>query len=238
MTAHEATQPDSVVDELLAVLAKDPFRDPFFDDVRAHRMSRAGLKFWALQASLVVREFTRFISAIHANCPNRDAQRLLAENLWEEHGEGRSDADHYVLIRRLAISLGATEAELDQAKPLTETADYIDHCLRITREGDFVESLAAISIAIEYFMPVFFKGLADALQTHYGLPPRDVEYLKVHVTEDVKHARRSIEVLRRSLDSQELRDKAKIAVQQTLLVKRKFAEAVYRGCLTASQSCS
>src|ERR1041385_2750606 len=112
-------------DELLTILRQSQFRDPFFEAVRAGRMSRAGVKRWVGQASLVVREFTRFISAIHANCPHRDAQSLLAENLWEEHGKGIQARDHYELIKQMARSLGATDAELDNTKPLPETADYI-----------------------------------------------------------------------------------------------------------------
>jgi pyrroloquinoline quinone (PQQ) biosynthesis protein C len=75
------------VDELFSIVREHSYRDPMFDAVRTGSMSRAGLRLWTLQAALVVRQFTRFISAIHANCPHRDAQQLLAENLWENMGE-------------------------------------------------------------------------------------------------------------------------------------------------------
>ena len=150
-------------DQLFAILKEKPFRDPILESVRAGDMSREGLKVWAKQTALVVREFTRFISAIHSNCPDRETQLLLAENLWEEHGSGVAAQDHYALARRLARSLGATDGEIDLTEPLPETTLYIDHCLKLTRESSFVESMTAIGSGIEYFMSKFLGALAGSL---------------------------------------------------------------------------
>ena len=221
------------IDELLSIQREHPFRDPMFDAVRSGSMSRAGILQWTLQASLVVRQFTRFISAIHANCPHRDAQQLLAENLWEEHGQGVPSRDHYVLIRKLARSLGATDLDLDEARALKETSEYINHCTRVTRELSFVESMAAIAVGVEIFMPAFFGALSDSLCSRYGLTRGDVEYLMVHVVEDETHARRALALLETYADTPEVRDKAKAALREMLVVKRRFALAVYDHCAKA-----
>src|SRR5262245_28817082 len=155
-----ATTGSRFLRELFEIQREQSFRDPLLDAVRNGSMSRAGLVRWALQTSLVVRQFTRFISAIHANCPHRDAQQLLAENLWEEHGQGNPGRDHYALVRKLARSLGATDHDLDEAQPLAATEEYITHCLRVTRELSFVEAMTAIAVGIEIFMPKFFGSLA------------------------------------------------------------------------------
>ena len=214
--------------DLFAIVREENFRDPMFDALRKATLSREGVKLWILQASLVVRQFTRFISAIHANCPHRDAQQLLAENLWEEHGRGSSSNDHYSLVRNLARSLGATDQEIDDAKPLPETAAYIDHCLRITRERSFVESTTAIAVGIERFMPVFFGALAENLCSNYGLTNDDVQYLRVHVSEDEAHARRAIGLIEAYADTSEVRDNARRELREMLRVKRRFAEAVFK----------
>src|ERR671932_818169 len=98
------TAPARFTDELLAIVRQDGFRDPTLDAIRAGRMSREGVKRWALQVTLVVSRFTQLVSAIHSNCPHRDAQKLLAENHWEEHGRGEPSRDHLALARRLAAS--------------------------------------------------------------------------------------------------------------------------------------
>jgi pyrroloquinoline-quinone synthase len=221
------------VDELFSILHEHSYRDPMFDSVRTGSMSRAGLKLWTLQAALVVRQFTRFISAIHANCPHRDAQQLLAENLWEEHGRGLSSHDHYSLVRKLARSLGATDREIDDAKPLPETAGYIDHCMRITRELPFVESMTAIAVGIEVFMPAFFGALAEKLCSNYALTSDDVEYLSVHVSEDEAHSRRAIELIETYADTGEVRENARRELREMLCVKQRFAEAVFKHCRDA-----
>jgi pyrroloquinoline-quinone synthase len=226
----EPKSASSLVGELLAILRDDSYRDPMFDAVRNGSISREGVKLWSLQASLVVRQFTRFISAIHANCPHRDAQQVLAENLWEEHGAGVPARDHYSLIRKLARGLGATDQEIDAACALAETAAYIDHCIKVTRELSFVESMAAIAIGIESFMPAFFGKLADSLCSNYNLSPDDVEYLLVHVTEDQQHSSRALELIGVYADTDEIREKAKAALKEMLVVKRRFGDAVFKHC--------
>jgi len=93
--------------------------------------------------------------------------------------------------------------------------------------------MTAIGIGIEYFIPGFFGSLAQALQKHYGLTSVDVEYLSVHVSADETHARRSLEIIQKHADSDEVKEKAKQALRRTLEVKRRFSEAVYRACLNA-----
>lgn len=222
------------IDQLFAILREQKFRDPLFDAVRKGTVSREAVKLWMLQASIVVRQFTRFISAIHANCPHRDAQQLLAENLWEEHGKGVTSRDHYSLIRKLARSLGATDRDLDDAHPLKETDEYINHCLTVTRELSFVESMTAIAVGIEIFMPAFFGPLAESLCSKYGVTRDDVDYLLVHVAEDETHSRRALQLLESYADTREVQEKANRALREMLLVKRRFALAVYNHCSTGA----
>jgi pyrroloquinoline quinone (PQQ) biosynthesis protein C len=221
------------VDELFAIQRELSFRDPMLDAVRRRSIGIGGLRLWALQASLVVKEFTRFISAIHANCQHRQAQQLLAENLWEEHGEGINNNDHYSLIRKLARSMGATDRELNEVQPLHETTEYIDHCLKITRELSFVESMTAIAIGIEIYMPAFFGALADALCSSYGLTRDDVEYLMVHVVEDKTHARRALELIEEYANTPAIKENCKQALREILHVKTRFALAVYDHCASS-----
>jgi pyrroloquinoline-quinone synthase len=232
--AAKTTSRNGIVDELFAIIREEAFRDPMLDAVRRGSMSRAGVCRWTLQASLVVREFTRFISAIHTNCPDQDGRQLLAENLWEEHGRGVADLDHYSLARRLARSLGASDADLDNAQPLGETTEYIDHCFNVTRNGSFVESMTALGVGVESFIPGFFGSMAEHLCLNYDLAPSDVQYLLVHVTEDEMHARRAQRLIEAHANTTELREKAKQALREMLAAKRSFAEAVYRHCLDAN----
>jgi pyrroloquinoline-quinone synthase len=221
--------------ELSAVAREYSYRDPLFNALRAGALPREAIKLWALQAMLVVEQFTRFISGIHANCPYRDAQQLLAENLWEEHGRGSVPRDHFSLVQRLAERLGASEDDIRLRTPLPETQAYIEHCLEVTRNRSFIEGLTAIGLGIEADIPVFFGVMAECLQKTFGLTPEDLEFLLVHVGEDEDHARRSMEMIDKYALSGEDKERAKAALRDTIIAKRRFAEALYDHCMTASK---
>jgi pyrroloquinoline-quinone synthase len=221
------------IEDLFAIMREEAFPDPFFDAARSGEMSRAGVKAWILQAAIVVREFPRFISATHANCPHRDAQQLLAENIWEEHGRGDAERDHYNLIKRMAESVGATSEEIDGATPIDATRDYIDYCLRITRDEDFIVGMVAIGIGIEYYMPVFFGSLSEALCSNYNLARSDLESLMLHLTENKDHARRAVEIVRKYADSREIKERACESLREMISLKRRFAESLYSYCQQA-----
>ena len=131
----------------------------------------------------------------------------------------------------MARSLGATDEELDNTKPLPETADYIAHCIHVTRDGSFIEGMTAIGIGIEYFSPRFFAALAELFRSQFGLSREEVEYLLVHVGEDEDHARRSLELIEKYADTDEIKEKAKQALREMLSVKRRFAEALFAHCM-------
>ena len=230
MQQVETKTDSSLTAELIATLRSHPYRDPMFHAMREGKISRDGVKRWVLQAMLVVRDFTRFISAIHANCPYRDAQQLLAENLWEEHGHGDPSRDHLSLAIRMARSLGATDLEIKEAKPLPETYDYIDHCLNVTRNGSFVEGMTAIGIGMEYSIPVFFGALAESLERHYGITRHDLAYLLVHVTEDAEHAARALTLIEKYADTEQIRERSRRALREMLTAKQRFAEALFVHC--------
>jgi len=234
MQERGLTSDQSFGEELLQILRAHSTRDPILAEIRQGKLSREGVKRWSLQAMIVVSQFTRFISGIHSNCPDRDAQRLIAENLWEEHGLGELDRDHLSLIKRMARSLGADDREIETTEALPATAEYIEHCLRITRDGSFVEGMAAIGIGIEYSMPVFFRAFGEALKKNYGLTDQDVEFLSVHVEEDEEHSRRSIELIERFASTEDLKSRARDALHKTLSARQRFAAALFEHCSDVS----
>jgi pyrroloquinoline quinone (PQQ) biosynthesis protein C len=75
--------------------------------------------------------------------------------------------------------------------------------------------------------------MARHLCSNYGLATSDVQYLLVHVNEDEMHARRAEELIEANANTAELREEAKQALREMLVVKRRFAQALYRHCLDA-----
>lgn len=233
MTMQIESSQEEFADELLGIVRNQTYRDPLIEAIRSGEIDRDGMKRWAMQALMFVREFIEMLGDIHSKCPFEDARELLAENIKEEKGFGIEGQDHYSLLKMLTLRLGATEKEISETQPLAETFDYIEYCRRITRERSFVESMTAIGIGIEFFMPKFFGGLAEALKTSFNLTDRDVEYLLVHVTADDDHARRSLALINRYADSPQKREGAIETLTGMLAVKHQFASALYSHCVRA-----
>jgi pyrroloquinoline quinone (PQQ) biosynthesis protein C len=228
MTRQQARRDSELIEHLFEIIREESYRDPLFDAVQAGTLPREGLKIWILQVAAVVRQFTRFVSGIHANCPFRDAQALLAESLWEEHGRGNTESDHLSLALRLARGLGATEEEIESAEIFPETREYIEHCLAVTHDGSFIAGITTIGLGIERSIPVFYGGLANAMQRHYGLTARDVAFLTVHVHEDANHASRSLAVIEKYGSDTDSQQQAVDALREILRVKRRFSETLYQ----------
>ena len=57
-----------------------------------------------------------------------------------------------------------------------------------------------------------------------------MDFLLVHIAEDETHSRRALALLESYADTPEIREKAKAALREMLLVKRRFALAVYDYC--------
>ena len=74
------------VDELKSMIAarRSFGGHPLWHAIAAGRVSPLGLRSFASQFFLQVREFPRAVSALHANCPFPEERQKLAESVYEE----------------------------------------------------------------------------------------------------------------------------------------------------------
>jgi pyrroloquinoline quinone (PQQ) biosynthesis protein C len=207
-------------------------RDPFLDGVREGRVSRAGLRAWVQQYYLVVREFTRLLAAIYANCPEREVRAVLAENLYEEHGRFVPEKDHPALMRKLGRRLGLTDEAMERAPALPETARYLAVLAELTRDGSYLEGLAGVALGVEYLMPRYFARLEPLLRARYDLSTDDTEFLRVHITEDAEHGRRALTTIVERAREAETQARVMTAIRRAHDARREYREAIFRQCTT------
>jgi pyrroloquinoline-quinone synthase len=67
---------------------------PFYQAWSAGKLTKEALAAYAMQYFHHVEAFPQAVSATHANCPDREGRRLLAENLAEEEGVEAGKTDH------------------------------------------------------------------------------------------------------------------------------------------------
>jgi pyrroloquinoline-quinone synthase len=206
-------------------------RDPLLDRLRQGPVEPPVLRGWTAQYYLVVREFARFLSAIHSRCPDFGARALIAENIYEEHGRFVTGEDHPALMRRFGRATGLTDEEMEDAAPLPETAAYVTTLFRLTQEASYLEGLAAVGLGVESPVPRYFARLEPLLRERQGLTVQDTAFFRVHITDDADHADRAITIVARNTTSPQHQAAVIEAVRQTQAARGRFRDAAYAAAL-------
>jgi pyrroloquinoline-quinone synthase len=165
-------------------------RHPLWLRIAAGELPRAGLRPFAVQFFLQVREFPRAVSALHASCPDLHERVALAESLYEEE-TGRisgCNVSHPELFARFGEAVGVPRAAMFDGEPLPSTAALIDWFAHSTRERSFIEGAAATNLAAEGQVPGSFGPFARALERHYGCTPAAVAFWDIHEHADREHS--------------------------------------------------
>ena len=182
----------TLIDELVRTIdARRSFGGhPLWFAIRDGAVPIEGLRAFAVQFFLQVREFPRAVSALHANCPFPDERIELAESLYEEETGRISGCNlpHPELFIRFGEALGLRREELVRGVPLPSTAALIDWFELSTKQRSFLEGAAAINLASEGQVPGAFGPFARGLQKHYGLSRDAVAFWDVHEIADRDHA--------------------------------------------------
>jgi pyrroloquinoline-quinone synthase len=205
-------------DELWAIIAEELShlreRNRMMHALFMGELPREKMKLWAKQLYLLTRTGPRFLSSIHSNCDNFEVARWLVRNLYEEYGEMDEGRDHPSLCRDFGRALGMSAAELEAGPVLECTRRFIDYCFSVTRTKLYVESLAAIGIALEGVSARGAPMVGEALKHHYGMSPKEIEFFTAHCEMDVDHSAKTLALVLKHATTPELRDRVKRAVRE------------------------
>lgn len=172
---------------------------PFYQAWSAGELSLDTLKIYAAQYFHHVEAFPRAVSAVHANCPDRDGRRMLAENLAEEEGLGAGKEDHAGLWLRFAEGLGVDPDVAQRSAPQPETRGLIDAFARLSRKS-YAAGLGAL-YAYESQLPGVASTKIDGLDRFYGVnDERTIRFFKVHESADAEHSQVCRDLLSRLSD--------------------------------------
>lgn len=119
-------------------------------------------------------------------------ERLL-ETYIEECTNSAAGPNHLELIRRLVLSGGVAEYEIDSALPTPGNAAAMAMYREITRRGAGCHMLGAV--AVEYFYCKLSPTIFEAYITHYGMSVEQAETYRLHGPMDESHADRAFQVL-------------------------------------------
>ena len=221
MTTHR-----SFLESLDAVIARNGMLNhPFYQTWTMGKLSREALREYAKQYYHFVQAFPTLISGTHANTPHLSVRQELLENLMEEeHGEG----NHPGLWMKFAESLDITEAEAATTPKLPETKEAIESLRTITRDGSYLEGIAAL-YAYESQIPEVARVKIEGLKKFYNITSdRALSFFTVHQEADVFHSGSEKNLLDRyAVDAQD-RVKCLTAAEKSAHAMLRLLDGVYR----------
>lgn len=221
---------EAFVQELMTTIqAKRSFGGhPLWKEIAAGKVSAEGLKVFAQQFFLQVREFPRAVSAMHANCPYADARVELAESLYEEETGQISGCGlpHPELFIKFGEAVGLKREDMIEAEALPGTAALIHWFETSTKNRSFLEGAAAINLAAEGQVPGAFANFARSLEEHYGLETDAVAFWDVHEEADKDHSDVGDHIVVRYATTDEWQDRARAAVNQSLAMWWQFFDGI------------
>jgi pyrroloquinoline-quinone synthase len=149
------------------------------------KLTREALVEYAKQYYHFVQAFPTLVSATHANTPHLAVRQELLENLIEEE---RGAGNHPGLWVKFAQSLGVSEDEAARTELLPETREAIDALRAITRDGSYLEGVAAL-YAYESQIPEVARVKIDGLKQFYGINDATaLSFFTVHQEADIYHS--------------------------------------------------
>lgn len=196
----------------------------FYQRWQAGELTLPELQGYAKEYYRFEREFPRFLSALHAQCPDAEGRQALLENLVDEE---RGENNHPELWLRFAEGVGVPrDAVTDHFH-----SDETEHLVRVFRsscEKGLVEGLAAL-YAYERQQPDVARQKADGLQRFYGVKDnRSVEFFRVHQAVDVYHSETEMALLSQACQGEADQQRAIDSAEAVLNALYDFLDGVER----------
>jgi pyrroloquinoline-quinone synthase len=177
-------KPATMLDSLDALVEKyHLLNHPFYKAWTEGKLSKESLQLYAAQYYQHVRAFPENLQQL-ADRAEGPLEALVEENLAEELDPS---APHPKLWRQFAESVGVTENQLDDARPLPGIAALLDTYDEVVSQGTMAEAVAAFYV-YEAQVPEIATQKIAGLRRFYDInQPRALAYFGVHEEADVRH---------------------------------------------------
>lgn len=163
-------------------------RHSFVKEIEAGRVTRDQMKRWAIQKYHQVYLQNSCYSGIHANSWHEDVRAFEMEQLIAEETAIADGSDsHYNLMKRFALALGATEAEIRETPAAPEVWDFVTYLVGHCRNNHFVYGILAIYVNESQTSESAMK-MYRALKSGFQLDDHTLEWFTVHGEADIEHS--------------------------------------------------
>jgi pyrroloquinoline-quinone synthase len=190
-----------------------------------------------------VRDFPRFLGRIHGMCPDLEARRLIAENLYEEETGGLSrTGPHPELFLRMMEGLGFPRRRFEKARLLPASARYRRWLDRASAGSPWIVGAAVITIFVEGSVhershletgrtggrPARFNPRADMLVRYHGLQPAFLTLKRAHSKVENQHREAAWKIVESRARSASVRRALLEAMDRSLELWHAYRDGVAR----------
>lgn len=188
-------------------------KHPFYQAWMAGSLTRAQLQNYAVQYFPHVEAFPRYVSAVHSQCEDAQAQADLAHNLADEEAV-QGGKPHPELWLDFAESLGVERSQVAKISTQAAAKKLKDGYFELARSS-YAAGLGALA-AYEYQVPEIATSKIEGLQKNYGLSSEAaLKFFQVHEKADIYHSEACLRAMDRLSVSEaaEARRAGKVAAQ-------------------------
>lgn len=195
-------------------------------------ISRAAIEGWMVQDGIISRNFLGMIIAVMSSLRNLEDIAPLAENLYEECGEGNLARAHSRLKLQLAESCGIPSSIFLSAEPTPATQFHLDHGFAACRSGSAGLGLGYLW-GNERLVPYEYSILKDGTLLHF--PDADQEFFRVNIESDVGHANAIDEIASTLLKTPGEEQAFELGVEMATTCRLVFYEGVLSAAMLANE---
>jgi len=157
-----------------------------------------------------------------------ERQRALIPLVVEEGGEdmvGGETTAHAYLFVKLAGGLGISKEEAFNTQYLPTTIIEKNELFLLQRSST-LEALCGGNIATESINPIHMQRMAEALETHYGVPRASLDFYYVHMEVEGDHADRAVQILEKLAVTEEAQARGLLAMRRAITARRICADGM------------
>ena len=217
-----------LVKELDRILSEHSIlKHPFYQKWNEGKLTIDELRYYAVQYNYFVENFPMFVSSVHSNCDNKNIRKMLVENIADEDGYKTGVADHPMLWRQFAHSLGVSDNEMNNTMICDEVKQSVAEFYSLCRSKNYVSGLAAL-YAYESQIPEVSKVKIEGLKKFYNISDeKAVEFFSVHHEADVHHSKCELDAILSACNTDDDREAVIEAAEKSAKLYWQMLDGVY-----------
>jgi len=180
----------------LQIASKSLLEHQFYQDWQLGRLTMDDLRLYGTQYWHFEKEFPRYLSSIHSQCPDSLTRTSILHNLWDEES---GDKNHEAMWLDFCSGIGIPVEQIHTAPILPETSSLTDTYKTICSNQSFLDGVAII-YAYESQAPSVMNSKLTGLQKWYGINNEiTTRFFSIHQEIDTTHSLNEQDILARHL---------------------------------------